>query len=98
MGVNSTWDIAAAVMTILLYGNFAVFLVFCLVAIGLIFMEPAVAMATAVLLLLGIFCHFFTQRRTVKLWRRLLLGGIAANFLIAGFYVLIFMMMVLAWQ
>ena len=98
LGINSPWDIAAAVMSVLLYGNFLVFLTFCIVAMGLVFVEPAVAMTTAVILLLGIFCHFLTRRRTVKLWRRLQLGGIAANFLIVVFYVLFFILMLQAWQ
>lgn len=98
LGINSPWDIGAAVMSVLLYGNFLVFLTFCVVAMGLVFVEPVVAMATAVILLLGIICHFLTRRRSVKIWRRLLLGGIAANFLIVAFYVLIFVLMLQAWQ
>lgn len=98
LGIKTPWDIAPAVLSFLLYGNFVVFVVLCVAAIGLVFIEPAVAVATAILLLLGIACHFATRRRSVKLWRRLLLGGIAANFLITAFYVLIFAMMLLAWQ
>lgn len=96
LGINSPWDIPPAVMSVLLYGNFAVLLGCCLWAVGLVLAEPAAAVATAVLLLLGMLCHFITHRRTVKLWRRLLLGGIAANFLIVGFYVLIFVLMIQA--
>lgn len=98
LGIRSPWDIAAAVMAVLLYGNFVVFAVLCFTAMGIIFLEPAAAVVTAVILLMGIICHFVTRHRTSKLWRRLLLGGIAANFLIVIFFVAAVCAMMIAWM
>lgn len=95
--VETPWDVAAAVMFMLLAGNFIVFVVLCLTAIGLVFLEPAAAVITALILLLGIACHFVTRHRTTNRWRRLLLGGIAANFFIVGFFVLVVVVMLMAW-
>ena len=66
--------------------------------IGVLFLDPVPAVFTGLLLLLGILCHLMTRRRTGKLWRRLLLGGIAADFLVVAFYVLTAVVMVMAWQ
>ena len=98
LGIKSRWDIAPAVLAVLLYGNFLVFLVLCAAAVGLVFLEPVVPVLTAVLLLLGIACHLATRRRTSKLWRRLLLGSIAANFLIVVFFVIAVWVMMAAWM
>lgn len=88
LGVNNPWDIAAAVVAVVLYLNFIVMAVLGIGIVGMLFLEPAAAVATAVLLLIGILCHFATKRRTSKLWRRLLLGGIASNFLIVVLFAL----------
>lgn len=97
LGIETPWDIAAAVLFVLLAGNFLVSVVLAFTAMGLIFLEPAPAVATAALLLLGILCHLATRRRTARLWRRLLLAGIAANFLIVAFFVLAAALMLAAW-
>lgn len=98
LGIQSLWDLAAAVMTALLCLNFLVVAVLCAVAMGLLFLDPVPAVFTAVILLLGIVCHLAARRRAGKLWRRLLLGGIALNFLIVAFYVLAAAAMLTAWQ
>ena len=95
--MESAWDIPAAALALLLAMNFLAFTALCFTAMGMVFLDPAAAVITAVLLLLGICCHFATRHRTSKLWRRLLLGGIAANFLLVAFFVLAVGMMVMAW-
>lgn len=98
LGIRSLWDLAAAVISLLLYLNFLVIAVLCAAAVGMMLLDPVPAVCTAIFLLLGILCHFVTRHRTGKLWRRLLLGGIAANFLMIGFYVFMAAAVVMAWQ
>ena len=97
LGIQSLWELAAAVMAVLLYLDFLVIALLGAAAIGVLFLDPVPAVFTGLLLLLGILCHLMTRRRTGKLWRRLLLGGIAANFLLVAFFVLAVGMMVMAW-
>lgn len=94
LGIKSRWDIAAAVMAILLYVNFLVFAGFCVSAVAADYFELAVLMVTAVLLIIGIVCHLATRSRTSKLWRRLLLGGIAANLALIIIFILITVVLV----
>ena len=96
--IQSIWDLPAAVMAVLLYGNFATFVVLLIVAMGLVFLEPAFVIVTAVFLLLGIACHFVTRRKTAKLWRRLLLGGVAANLVVMALYAVVVAALVMAWM
>ena len=98
LGIQSLWELAAAVMAVLLYLDFLVIALLGAAAIGVLFLDPVPAVFTGLLLLLGILCHLVTRRRTGKLWRRLLLGGIAADFLVVAFYVLTAVVMVMAWQ
>lgn len=98
LGIQSLWELAAAVMAVLLYLDFLVIVLLGAAAIGVLFLDPVPAVFTGLLLLLGILCHLITRRRTGKLWRRLLLGGIAADFLVVAFYVLTAVVMVMAWQ
>jgi hypothetical protein len=98
LGIQSLWELAAAVMAVLLYLDFLVIALLGAAAIGVLFLDPVPAVFTGLLLLLGILCHLMTRRRTGKLWRRLLLGGIAADFLVVAFYVLTAVVMVMAWQ
>ena len=98
LGIQSLWELAAAVMAVLLYLDFMVIALLGAAAIGVLFLDPVPAVFTGLLLLLGILCHLMTRRRTGKLWRRLLLGGIAADFLVVAFYVLTAVVMVMAWQ
>lgn len=98
LGIQSLWELAAAVMAVLLYLDFLVIVLLGAAAIGVLFLDPVPAVFTGLLLLLGILCHLITRRRTGKLWRRLLLGGIAADFLVVTFYVLTAVVMVMAWQ
>lgn len=98
LGIQSLWELAAAVMAVLLYLDFLVIALLGAAAIGALFLDPVPAVFTGLLLLLGILCHLMTRRRTGKLWRRLLLGGIAADFLVVTFYVLTAVVMVMAWQ
>ena len=98
LGIQSLWELAAAVMAVLLYLDFLVIALLGAAAIGVLFRDPVPAVFTGLLLLLGILCHLMTRRRTGKLWRRLLLGGIAADFLVVAFYVLTAVVMVMAWQ
>lgn len=98
LGIQSLWELAAAVMAVLLYLDFLVIALLGAAAIGVLFLDPVPAVFTGLLLLLGILCHLITRRRTGKLWRRLLLGGIAADFLVVAFYVLTAVVMVMAWQ
>ena len=98
LGIQSLWELAAAVMAVLLYMDFLVIALLGAAAIGVLFLDPVPAVFTGLLLLLGILCHLMTRRRTGKLWRRLLLGGIAADFLVVAFYVLTAVVMVMAWQ
>ena len=98
LGIQSLWELAAAVMAVLLYLDFLVIALLGAAAIGVLFLDPVPAVFTGLLLLLGILCHLMTWRRTGKLWRRLLLGGIAADFLVVAFYVLTAVVMVMAWQ
>lgn len=94
-GIKSRWDIAAAVMAILLYVNFLVFAGFSVSAFVAGYFEVAVLMVTAVLLIIGIVCHLVTRSKTSKLWRRLLLGGIAANLVLIIIFILITVVLVL---
>ncbi len=96
-GLQSRWDIPAAVAAVLLFANFLVVLALLLAAMGMLFFYGFFPMATALLLLAGILCHFITRKRSCKLWRRLLLGGIASNILIAALYVLAMVLFTLAW-
>lgn len=96
LGIQSLWELAAAVMAVLLYLDFLVIALLGAAAIGVLFLDPVPAVFTGLLLLLGILCHLITRRRTGKLWRRLLLGGIAADFLVVAFYVLTAVVMVMA--
>ena len=98
LGIQSLWELAAAVMAVLLYLDFLGIALLGAAAIGVLFLDPVPAVFTGLLLLLGILCHLMTRRRTGKLWRRLLLGGIAADFLVVAFYVLTAVVMVMAWQ
>lgn len=98
LGIQSLWELAAAVMAVLLYLDFLVIALLGAAAIGVLFLDPVPAVFTGLLLLLGTLCHLMTRRRTGKLWRRLLLGGIAADFLVVAFYVLTAVVMVMAWQ
>ncbi|MDE6837446.1 MAG: hypothetical protein K2P33_03530 [Acutalibacter sp.] len=98
LGIQSLWELAAAVMAVLLYLDFLVIALLGAAAIGVLFLDPVPVVFTGLLLLLGILCHLMTRRRTGKLWRRLLLGGIAADFLVVAFYVLTAVVMVMAWQ
>lgn len=95
--MESLWDIPAAVMTLLLGIHFTAVAALCFAAIGMVFLEPAVAVVTAVQLLLGIVCHFVTRHKTSRLWRRLLLGAIGANFLLVACFVAVVCMMIMAW-
>ena len=95
--MESLWDIPAAVMTLLLGIHFTAVAALCFAAIGMVFLEPAVAVVTAMLLLLGIVCHFVTRHKTSRLWRRLLLGAIGANFLLVACFVAVVCMMIMAW-
>lgn len=98
LGISGPWDIPAAVFAVLLFVNFLVFAALLVTAMGLVFLEPAAAVSTGAVLLAGIVCHLVTRRKTGKLWRRLLLGGIGANLLIVAFYILAAVLMVMAWS
>lgn len=95
--LKTPWDLPVLVMAILLYGNFVTIAVLCVAAIGRILLEPAAVMVTCVLLILGIAVHLVCRRRCTKLWRRLLLGAVAANFFVVAFFILVAVMMILAW-
>jgi len=97
LGIRSRWDIVPAVVSVLLYLNFLIFLVLLFTATGVLILYPAPSLLTAGLLIAAIVTHLVTQRKSCKLWRRLLLGGIAANFLIVLFFVLALVVMVAAW-
>lgn len=97
LGIRSRWDIVPAVLSVLLYINFIVFLILFFAATGVLLLYAAPSMLTAGLLIAAIITHLVTQRKTCKLWRRLLLGGIAANFLIVIIFVLAIFLMVAAW-
>ena len=86
LGIQSLWELAAAVMAVLLYLDFLVIALLGAAAIGVLFLDPVPAVFTGLLLLLGILCHLMTRRRTGKLWRRLLLGGrvVVLGFLFVG--------------
>ena len=96
-GIQTPWDIAPAILALLLYGNFVVFLVLLATAMGVLFLYPFSPIATSILLLIAITVHLITRKRSCKLWHRLLLGGIAANFLVVAFYVGMIVIMSLAW-
>lgn len=96
-GLQSRWDIPAAAAAVLLYANFAAVLTVLAAAMGMLFLYGFFPIVTALLLLAGVLCHFITRRRTGRLWRRLLLGGIAANLLIAALYMLTVVLFALAW-
>lgn len=95
LGIQNTWDIAAAVMAILLYVNFLVFAGFCVSAVVAGYFELTVLVVTAVFLIIGIICHLVTRSKTSKLWRRLLLGSIAANLVLIIIFILITVVLVL---
>ena len=97
LGIKSWWDIAPAALSVLLYINFIVFMVLLFTATGVLFLYTAPSLLTAGLLITAIIAHLITHRKSCKLWRRLLLGGIAANFLIVVFFVLVMVMMVAIW-
>lgn len=97
LGIRSWWDVVPALLSVLLYINFMVFIVLIFAATGALFLYSAPSLLTAGLLIAAIITHLVTRRRSCKLWRRLLLGGIAANFLIVAFFVLVMVMMAAAW-
>ena len=97
LGIKSRWDIAPAVFSVLLYLNFIVMLMLFFTATGALLLYAAPSMLTAGLLIVGIITHLITRHRACKLWRRLLLGGIGANFLMIIFFVLVVFMMISAW-
>ncbi len=97
LGLQSGWDVLAAVAAILLYGNFLAFIVLLFAAIGMLLLYPEFSIVTSVLLLCGILMHFITRRKTAKLWRRLLFGSVAANLLIVAFYILAVAVFAMAW-
>lgn len=97
VGIQTPWDIAPALLALLLYGNFVLFFILLFAAMGVLFLYPALPVVTAILLLVSITAHLATRKRSCKLWRRLLLGGIAANFFVVAFYVAAFVLMAAAW-
>lgn len=98
LGMKTPWDIAPAILSALLYLNFLAFLVTLFAATGALLLSPVPSLLSGGLLFLGIVAHLVTRRRSGKLWRRLLLGGIAAGFLIVAFYVLAAVLMTAAWM
>lgn len=97
-GIKGGWDIPAAVMAAALYINFLVTLALLAAAMGVVLMYPAPSIVTGALLLAGIVLHLVTRTKTCKLWRRLLLGGIAANGLIVLFLCGLIFLMLAAWS
>ncbi len=92
------WDIAAAVLSVLLLANFLGFLIVCLAAFGLAF-DPAELMVTGVFLFLGIAFLPLAKRKCVsRLWKRLLWAGLIGNGLIVLFICVVFAVMLSVWQ
>lgn len=92
------WDIAAAVLAVLLLANFLGFVIVCFVAIGLAF-DPVEFMVTGIFLLLGILFLPLAKRKCgSRLWKRLLWAGVIANTLIVLFLCVLFMAMLSVWQ
>ena len=97
LGIRSRWDIAPAVLAVLLYINFLVFIILLFAATGDLFLYAAPSILTAALLIAAIIAHLITRNRACKLWRRLLLGAIWANFLIIAAFVAIGAVMIFSW-
>lgn len=98
LGIKSRWDIVPAMLSVLLYINFIVIIVLLFTATGALFLYPEPSLLTAGMLIAAIITHLITRRRTCKLWRRLLLGAIAANFLIIAIFILLIVVSVAAWM
>jgi len=91
------WDIAAAVLAVLLLANFLGFVIVCFVAIGLAF-DPVEFMVTGIFLLLGILFLPLAKRKCgSRLWKRLLWAGVIADTLIVLFLCGVFAVMLAAW-
>ena len=97
LGIKGRWDIAPAVFSVLLYLNFIVMLMLFFTATGVLLLYAVPSMLTAGLRIAGIITQLIPRHRACKLWRRLLLGGIGANFLMIIFFVLVVFMMISAW-
>ena len=98
LGIKSRWDIVPAVLSVLMYINFIVFIVLLFTATGVLFLYSAPSLLTGGMLIAAIIAHLVTRRRTCKLWRRLLLGAIAANFLIIAIFIILIVVSVAAWM
>lgn len=95
--LSSGWDIAAAVLSVLLLANFLGFLIVCFAAIGLAF-DPVEFMITGIFLLLGIGFLPVAKRKCVsRLWKRLLWAGLIGNGLIVLFICVMFAVMLSVW-
>lgn len=94
---SSGWDIAEAVLAVLLLANFLGFVIVCLVAIGLAF-DPVEFMITGIFLLLGIlFLPLAKRKCSSRLWKRLLWAGLIGNGLIVLFICVMFAAMLSVW-
>ncbi len=98
LGIKSRWDIVPAVLSVLMYINFIVFIVLLFTATGVLFLYAAPSLLTAGMLIAAIIAHLVTRSKTCKLWRRLLLGAIFVNFLIIAIYILLIVVSVAAWM
>ena len=97
LGIKSRWDLVPAVLSVLLYINFLVFVILLFAATGVLFLYAAPSILTSALLIAAIIAHLITRHRSCKLWRRLLLGAIGANFLIIAAFIVIGVVMVFSW-
>lgn len=92
------WDIAAAVLSVLLLVNFLGFLITCIAAIGLA-LDPVGIMVTGIFLFLGmLFLPLAKRKCSSRLWKRLLWAGVIGNGLIILFFCVVFGAMLLMWQ
>lgn len=98
LGIKSRWDIAPAVLAVLMYVNFIVFIILLFMDTGALFLYPEPSLLTAGMLIAGIIAHLITRRKACKLWRRLLLGAIAANFLVIIILIVLVVVAVTAWM
>ncbi len=94
----SPWDIASAVMAMLLLANFLVFAIVCAAAIEIAF-DLVEMMVTGVLLLLGLILLPLARKYDrSKIWKRLLLAGVIGNGLIVLCFCAAFAVLIAAWQ